>query len=40
MPLFESALAGETIRKNGVRLVSEDIVTYWDIVLALLMEAE
>jgi two-component system nitrate/nitrite sensor histidine kinase NarX len=38
MPLFERALAGETVRQNGVRLESEGIVTYWDVVLAPLVE--
>jgi signal transduction histidine kinase/PAS domain-containing protein len=36
--LFERALAGETVRQNGVRLESEGIVTYWDVVLAPLFE--
>jgi signal transduction histidine kinase/predicted hydrocarbon binding protein len=38
MPLFERALAGETVRQNGVRLESEGVVTYWDVVLAPLVE--
>jgi signal transduction histidine kinase/PAS domain-containing protein len=38
IPLFERALAGETVRQNGVRLESEGIVTYWDVVLAPLVE--
>jgi signal transduction histidine kinase/predicted hydrocarbon binding protein len=38
LPLFERALAGETIQQEGVRLESEEIVTYWDIVLAPLVE--
>ena len=39
LPMFERALSGETVRKNGVRLESEGIVTYWDIVLAPLEES-
>ena len=38
VPLFERALNGETVRQNGVRLESEGIVTFWDIVLAPLVE--
>jgi signal transduction histidine kinase/predicted hydrocarbon binding protein len=38
IPLFERVLAGETVRQNGVRLESEGVVTYWDIVLAPLVE--
>jgi len=38
IPLFECTLSGETIRQNGVRLESGGIVTYWDIVLAPLVE--
>ena len=38
LPMFERALAGETVRQNGVRLESEGIVSYWDIVLAPLEE--
>ncbi|MGD8819672.1 MAG: PAS domain-containing protein [Anaerolineae bacterium] len=34
LPLFERALAGETVRLESVRLESEGIVTYWDVVLA------
>lgn len=40
LPMFERALAGETVRQSGVRLESEGIVTYWDIVLAPLVEGE
>jgi signal transduction histidine kinase/predicted hydrocarbon binding protein len=40
IPLFERTLAGETVRRNGVRLESEGIVTYWDIVLAPLIEGD
>ena len=36
--LFERVLAGETIQENSVRLESGGIVTYWNIVLAPLME--
>ncbi len=39
-PLFERTLAGETVRQNNVRLESEGIVTYWDVVLAPLMEGD
>jgi len=38
IPLFERVLTGETIRQNGVRLESGGIVTYWDMVLAPLIE--
>jgi signal transduction histidine kinase len=38
LPLFERTLTGETVRQNGVRLESEKIVTFWDIVLAPLVE--
>jgi signal transduction histidine kinase len=38
VPLFERVLAGETVRQDGVRLESEGIVTYWDVVLAPLVE--
>lgn len=37
-PLFERVLAGETIRQNNVRLETQGIETYWDIVLAPLIE--
>jgi signal transduction histidine kinase/predicted hydrocarbon binding protein len=37
-PIFDRALAGETIRQSNVRLESEGIVTYWDVVLAPLVE--
>ncbi|MGD8398138.1 MAG: PAS domain S-box protein, partial [Anaerolineae bacterium] len=39
MPLFERALAGETVRLESVRLESGGIVTYWDVVLAPILEA-
>ena len=38
LPLFERTLAGEVVRQNGVRLESGGIVTYWNIVLAPLIE--
>ena len=38
LPLFERVLDGETVRRNGVRLESEGIVTYWDVVLSPLVE--
>ena len=38
LPLFNLALNGETVRRNSVRLESEGIVTFWDIVLAPLIE--
>ncbi len=38
LPLFDRTLDGETVRQNSVRLESEGIVTYWDIVLAPLVE--
>ncbi|MGD8472660.1 MAG: PAS domain-containing protein [Anaerolineae bacterium] len=34
LPLFERALDGETVRLESVRLESEGIVTYWNMVLA------
>lgn len=37
-PLFARVLAGEIIHENGVRLESDGMVTYWDIVLAPLTE--
>lgn len=37
-PLFERVLEGETIQQNDVRLELEGIVTYWDVVLAPLVE--
>jgi signal transduction histidine kinase/predicted hydrocarbon binding protein len=40
IPLFERALEGETVRQNGVRLESEGVVTFWDVVLAPLVENE
>ncbi len=39
-PLFDRALAGETVWENGVRLASEGIVTYWDVALTPLVEAD
>ena len=38
LPMFERTLAGETVRQNNVRLETEGIVTYWDVVLAPLVE--
>lgn len=38
LPMFERALAGETVRENGVCLHSGGITTYWDIVLAPLVD--
>ena len=38
LPLFEKTLKGETIHQNGIRLESEGIITYWDVVLAPLIE--
>lgn len=37
-PLFERALAGEIVRENAVRLEAGGITTFWDIVLAPLVE--
>ena len=37
-PLFERTLAGETVREDNVTLASGGIVTFWDIVLAPLIE--
>ena len=39
-PLFERALLGETVRENSVRLESDGVVTFWDIVLAPLEEQD
>ncbi|MDT8307273.1 MAG: PAS domain-containing protein [Anaerolineae bacterium] len=33
LPLFERVLAGETVRQHAVRLETQGIVSYWDIVL-------
>lgn len=38
LPLFERVLAGETIRQDALRFESGGIVSYWDVVLAPLME--
>jgi signal transduction histidine kinase len=38
VPLFKRALDGKTVRQSSVRLETEGIVTYWDIVLAPLVE--
>lgn len=38
LPLFERTLAGEVVREDEVRLESGGIVTYWNIVLAPLIE--
>lgn len=38
MPLFERVLAGETIRQEALRFESGGIVSYWDVVLAPLVE--
>ncbi|MGD8794241.1 MAG: PAS domain-containing protein, partial [Anaerolineae bacterium] len=40
LPLFERALAGETVRLESVRLESEGIVTYWDVVLAPIFDGD
>jgi len=40
LPLFEGALNGKTIHQNGVRLESEGIITYWDVVIAPLIEGD
>jgi signal transduction histidine kinase/predicted hydrocarbon binding protein len=40
IPIFERVLAGETIRQDGLRFESGGIVSYWDIVLAPLIENE
>ena len=37
-PLFQRALNGEIVQQNSVRLESDEIITYWDIVLAPLTE--
>jgi two-component system nitrate/nitrite sensor histidine kinase NarX len=38
LPQFERVLAGETIRQNELKLETGEMVTYWDIVLAPLIE--
>jgi PAS domain S-box-containing protein len=38
VPLFERVLAGETIRQEALRFESGGIVSYWDVVLAPLVE--
>ena len=38
IPLFERVLAGETIRQEALRFESGGIVSYWDVVLAPLVE--
>ncbi|MFN2290953.1 MAG: GAF domain-containing protein, partial [Anaerolineae bacterium] len=38
MPLFERVLEGETLRLESVRLESEGIITYWDVVLAPILD--
>ena len=38
LPLFERALAGEIVQANGVRLDSDGVVTWWNIVLTPLVE--
>jgi PAS domain S-box-containing protein len=40
VPLFARVLAGETIRQEAVRLESAGIVTYWDVVLAPIVEGQ
>jgi len=37
-PLFEQVLAGNTIRQEAVRLETNGMVSYWDVVLAPLIE--
>ena len=37
-PLYDRALAGETVRQNNVRLDSKGITTYWDVTLTPLVE--
>mgnify|MGYP005842121631 FL=1 len=38
VPRFRRALAGETVRENGVRLESGGIVSYWDVVITPLVQ--
>ncbi|MEA3439707.1 MAG: GAF domain-containing protein [Chloroflexota bacterium] len=38
IPLFERVMAGETIRADALRFESGGIVSYWDVVLAPLVE--
>lgn len=38
IPLFERVLAGETINQHALRFESKGIVSYWDVVLAPLIE--
>lgn len=37
-PLFDRALAGEVVQKNEIRLKAGGLITYWNIVLAPLVE--
>ena len=39
-PMVEQVLAGQTVQQNDVRLELEGIVSYWDVVLAPLMEGD
>lgn len=38
IPLFDRVFAGETIRQDAVRIETEGLVSYWDIVLTPLLE--
>ena len=38
VPLFEQVLDGETVYRDGLRLESDGSVSYWDVVLAPLVE--
>lgn len=38
LPMFERALAGETVRQDNLRLEAGGIVSYWDVVLTPLIE--
>jgi PAS domain S-box-containing protein len=38
LPLFERVFAGETVRQDAIRIETEGLVSYWDIVLTPLFE--
>ncbi len=40
LPIFERVLAGETVRRDGLRRESQGIVSYWDVFLTPLIEGE
>ncbi|MCL7454454.1 MAG: GAF domain-containing protein, partial [Anaerolineae bacterium] len=40
LPLFEKVMAGEVIQLEAMRLESEGVVSYWDVVLAPILEGD